>query len=161
MSLFNYPDIPFAKANQSTLNWLSGWTFGVAGIRFFDGYIARKRNLITMFGSFLDPIADKFLVVSSLVVLLYLGRVDVFVVIILVLRELYMTSLRLLAQNEGLSVPVNNIGKFKTATQMAGIPFLMTNDSLFGISLPVLGEILLFMQLFYLFFLLLFIHLVF
>jgi phosphatidylglycerophosphate synthase len=62
-------------------------------------------------------------------------------VIILVLREMYITALRLLAIEKGLSVPVGTLGKWKTATQMIGVPFLMANDIPFGINMPLLGNI--------------------
>ncbi len=109
---------------------------------FFDGYIARKRNLETVFGSFLDPIADKFLVVSCLIMLLSLNRIFDWVVIILVLRELYMVSLRLLASNQNIKVPVSWFGKWKTATQMMGMPFLMIGGTWLSIPFNLLGKIL-------------------
>ncbi len=109
---------------------------------FFDGYIARKRKLETVFGSFLDPIADKFLVVSSLIMLLSLGRVFDWVVVVLVLRELYMVSLRLLASNQNIKVPVSWFGKWKTATQMMGIPFLMIGGTWLSLPFNPLGNIL-------------------
>jgi CDP-diacylglycerol--glycerol-3-phosphate 3-phosphatidyltransferase len=105
---------------------LAALFFVIASITdFFDGYIARKRKIVTMFGSFLDPIADKFLVVSSLIMLLSLRRIPDWIVIVLVLREMYMTSLRLFAMTENINIPVNEWGKWKTALQMIGIPMLM------------------------------------
>lgn len=128
--------------NKSTLGWIAGWIFTAASITdFFDGFIARKRNIVTVFGSFLDPIADKFLTVSSLIMLMSLGRIPSIIVIILVLREMYMTSLRLLAMNEGISVPVSNLGKWKTATGMIGIPMLMANEPWWIFNFPLLGII--------------------
>lgn len=124
------------------LNYLAAWTFVGASITdFFDGYIARKRKIVTVFGSFLDPIADKFLVISSLIMLLALNRVHVVIVLILVLREMYITALRLLAMEKGLSVPVGTLGKWKTATQMVGVPLLMANDVPWGIDMPLLGTV--------------------
>jgi len=124
------------------LGYVAGWTFVLASITdFFDGYIARKRGIVTVFGSFLDPIADKFLVVSSLILLGELERVPTIVVLILVLREMYITSLRLLASERGLHVPVGKLGKWKTATQMVGIPLLMAYDEPWGIPMPLLGTI--------------------
>jgi CDP-diacylglycerol--glycerol-3-phosphate 3-phosphatidyltransferase len=132
---------PF-KDHIKLLNYIAAWTFVAASITdFFDGFIARRRNIVTVFGSFLDPIADKFLVISSLIMLLAVQRVHVLVVIILVLREMYITALRLLAIEKGLSVPVGTLGKWKTATQMIGVPFLMANDIPFGINMPLLGNI--------------------
>jgi CDP-diacylglycerol--glycerol-3-phosphate 3-phosphatidyltransferase len=130
--------IPWHK----TFGYIAGWTFVAASVTdFLDGYIARKRGIVTVFGSFLDPIADKFLVVSSLILLGELGRIHTLVVIILVLREMYITSLRLLASQKGIQIPVGSLGKWKTTFQMIGIPFLMANDRPFGIPMPELGYI--------------------
>jgi CDP-diacylglycerol--glycerol-3-phosphate 3-phosphatidyltransferase len=121
------------------------WVFVLASITdFFDGYFARKRNLVTVFGSFLDPIADKFLVVSSLIMLMALDRVHVVIVIILFLREMYMTSLRLLALTEGINVPVSSMGKWKTTAQMVAIPFLMIYEETLGIPFATIGEYLMY-----------------
>ncbi|MEX0798422.1 MAG: CDP-diacylglycerol--glycerol-3-phosphate 3-phosphatidyltransferase [Bacteriovoracaceae bacterium] len=130
---------------QSNFGWAAAWIFALASITdFFDGYIARKKNIVTVFGSFLDPIADKFLTVSSLIMLQALGRVPAFIVIILVLREMYMTSLRLLANNEGINVPVNAMGKWKTAIMMIGIPMMMANENWWVVPFPLLGMILIY-----------------
>ncbi len=133
------------EGSNSLLGWTAGWIFALASITdFFDGYIARKRNIVTVFGSFLDPIADKFLTVSSLIMLQALDRLPAVIVIVLVLREMYMTSLRLLALNEGVNVPVNQIGKWKTAIGMVGIPLLMANEDWNGLPLPLIGSILIY-----------------
>lgn len=131
-----------AESMQVTLGYIAAWTFVLASITdFFDGYIARKRGIVTVFGSFLDPIADKFLIVSSLILLGELNRIPTLLVLVLVLREMYITSLRLLASERGLAVPVGKLGKWKTATQMVGIPFLMAYDKPWGIPMPLLGNI--------------------
>lgn len=135
-------DWSWAVSMRHTLGYIAGWTFVLASITdFFDGYIARKRGIVTVFGSFLDPIADKFLVVSSLIILGELNRIPSLIVIILVLREMYITSLRLLASERGLAVPVGKLGKWKTATQMVGIPLLMAYDKPWGIPMALLGTI--------------------
>lgn len=132
----------WAQKHTSMLNYIAAWTFVAASITdFLDGFIARKKNIVTVFGSFLDPIADKFLVISSLIMLQSLNRVHVIVVLILVLREMYITALRLLAMEKGISVPVGTLGKWKTATQMVGIPLLMAYDHPWGIDMPLLGTI--------------------
>jgi CDP-diacylglycerol--glycerol-3-phosphate 3-phosphatidyltransferase len=129
------------------LGHVACWVFVMASITdFLDGYIARKRNIVTVFGSFLDPIADKFLVVSSLVMLLALDRVHPIIVIVLVLREMYMTSLRLLALTEGVDVPVSSLGKWKTGTQMVATPMLMIYDHFLGMNLPLIGTILIYLS---------------
>lgn len=133
---------PWTRIHTTMLNYVATWTFVLASITdFFDGYIARKKNIVTVFGSFLDPIADKFLVISSLVMLLALNRIHVLIVLVLVLREMYITALRLLAMEKGLSVPVGTLGKWKTATQMVGIPLLMANDIVFGFNMPLVGTV--------------------
>lgn len=143
LSLFlTLSNVQWFAENIKLLNYIAAWTFVAASITdFFDGYIARKKNIVTVFGSFLDPIADKFLVISSLIMLLALSRVHVLIVLILVLREMYITALRLLAMEKGLSVPVGTLGKWKTATQMVGIPLLMANDIPWGIDMPLIGTI--------------------
>ena len=132
----------FTFKYSSDLGWAAGWVFTVAAITdFFDGWFARRRNIVTVFGSFLDPIADKFITVSSLIMLQSLGRIPAIVVIVLVLREMYMTSLRLLAMNEGVNVPVNSLGKWKTAIQMIGIPCLMANETWMQIPFSLIGKV--------------------
>ncbi len=132
---------------QSYLGHIACWIFVIASITdFLDGYIARKRNIVTVFGSFLDPIADKFLIVSALIMLMALERVHPVVVIILVLREMYMTSLRLLALSEEVDVPVSRIGKWKTASQMVAMPMLMINEKFIGMNLPVVGTLLIYVS---------------
>lgn len=138
-------DIPWMRSWHHALGYIAGYTFIAASITdFFDGYYARKRNIVTVFGSFLDPIADKFLIVSSLVLLQGLDRIPAFVVLVLILREFYITSLRLLASDQGLSVPVGSLGKWKTATQMVAIPMLMANNEPWGIPYPLMGTILIY-----------------
>lgn len=136
--------VNYEWAGQHTmlLNYIAAWTFVAASITdFLDGFIARRKNIVTIFGSFLDPIADKFLVISALIMLQAMNRVNVLVVLILVLREMYITALRLLAMEKGISVPVGTLGKWKTATQMVGVPLLMANDVPWGINMPLLGTI--------------------
>ncbi len=138
--ILNKTDIAWLEPYKLKLGYMAAWTFVLASITdFLDGYIARKRGIVTVFGSFLDPIADKFLVVSSLILLGELERLNSIIVLILVLREMYITSLRLLASERGLIVPVGKLGKWKTATQMVGIPFLMAYDHPWGIPMPFLG----------------------
>ena len=143
--LLNLENISWAFFSASAQAWVAAVCFTVAGVTdFFDGHIARKRGIVTVFGSFLDPIADKFLVVSSLIFLLALGRIHALIVVILVLREMYIISLRLLASERGLSVPVGPFGRWKTGLQMVAIPLLMVYEEWpFGSALPTLGTWLL------------------
>jgi CDP-diacylglycerol--glycerol-3-phosphate 3-phosphatidyltransferase len=132
---------------QKYLGHIACWVFVVASLTdFLDGYIARKRNIVTVFGSFLDPIADKFLVVSSIIVLLGIDRIHPVTVIILVLREMYMTSLRLLALTEDVDVPVSWMGKWKTGTQMVALPMLMIWEEFLWMNMSVVGTVLLYIS---------------
>jgi len=140
--ILSLTDFSWILDKKITLGYIAGWTFVAASITdFLDGYIARKRKIVTVFGSFIDPIADKFLVVSSLIMLLALERLNVLVVIVLVLREIYITALRLLANERGFTLPVANLAKWKTAFQMIGIPMLMPNDQPWGLPMPITGKI--------------------
>lgn len=132
---------------QRFLGHIACWVFVVASLTdWLDGYIARKRNIVTVFGSFLDPIADKFLVVSSIIMLQGLDRIHPVLVILLVLREMYMTSLRLLALTEEVDVPVSSMGKWKTGSQMVAIPMLMIWDEFLWIDMSKLGTALLYVS---------------
>lgn len=150
LALYFTQDTPeFILPYQRYLGHVACWIFAIASITdFFDGYIARKHNIVTVFGSFLDPIADKFLVVSSLLMLSALGRVHPIIVIILVLREMYMTSLRLLAMTEDVNVPVSSMGKWKTGTQMVAIPMLMINEEFMWLDMKFIGTILIYVSAF-------------
>jgi cardiolipin synthase (CMP-forming) len=100
-----------------------------------DGFLARKLNQTSAFGAFLDPVADKFLVCASLLVLVHLDRAHVFVALIIVGREIAISSLREWMAIIGAtkSVAVHMIGKLKTTVQMVAIPFLLYYDTVFGV----------------------------
>ena len=101
---------------------VAGLIFGAASLTdYFDGKIARERNLITNFGKFADPIADKILVVSALVCFLAKGLCDPIIILIVLFREFVVTSIRLSAASNGTVVAANMWGKVKTVTQMIAI----------------------------------------
>lgn len=115
-----------------------------------DGYIARRDNLVTNFGAFADPVADKMLTMSAFIILVELGIAPSWVIAIIVCRELAVTGLRLIVvENGGEVISAAMPGKIKTVTQMLSIIFLFLNDfpfSAFG--LPI-GQILLYVCLFF------------
>jgi len=100
-----------------------------------DGYLARKLNQTSAFGAFLDPVADKILVCASLLILVHLTRVDVFVALIIIGREIAISALREWMAQIGASksVAVHMIGKLKTVAQMVAIPFLLFDGKLLGV----------------------------
>jgi cardiolipin synthase (CMP-forming) len=100
-----------------------------------DGYLARKLNQTSAFGAFLDPVADKFLVCASLLVLVHLDRADVFVALIIIGREIAISSLREWMAIIGAtkSVAVHMVGKAKTMVQMIAIPFLLYDGRPLGL----------------------------
>ncbi len=101
---------------------VAGLIFGAASITdYFDGKIARERNLITDFGKFADPIADKILVISALVCFLALGVCDPIIILIVLFREFVVTSIRLSAASSGKVVAANMWGKAKTVSQIIAI----------------------------------------
>lgn len=106
-----------------------------AATDWLDGFLARKLNQVSAFGTFLDPVADKILVCASLLVLVHLNRADVFVGLIIIGREIAISALREWMAQIGAakSVAVHMIGKLKTVGQMVAIPFLLYDGRLFGL----------------------------
>ncbi len=100
-----------------------------------DGFLARKLNQTSAFGAFLDPVADKFLVCAALLMLVQMDRVNVLVALIIIGREIAISSLREWMAQIGASksVAVHMVGKLKTTVQMVAIPFLLYNGTLFGV----------------------------
>jgi cardiolipin synthase len=100
-----------------------------------DGYLARRLNQMSAFGAFLDPVADKLIVVGALIVLLQLDRVEALVGLIVIGREIAISALRewMAKVGQAKSVAVAFIGKLKTVSQMIAIPLLLFHDPLFGI----------------------------
>lgn len=122
--------------------------FGIAGITdYFDGYYARQEKSVSVMGQLMDPLADKFLVASCLIMLQDLGRLHPWVVIVLLCREFAITGLRAVASAEGIIIPASRLAKWKTTTQMAGIPMMILKDSLFGIPFLLPGQILIYTSL--------------
>jgi len=94
---------------------------------FFDGYIARKRNLFTDFGRFMDPLADKILVMSAMVYLVVLGEISPLILILTESREFVISGVRMIAANRNIVISAGVLGKVKTVVQMVMIPTVMSN----------------------------------
>ena len=92
-----------------------------------DGKIARKYNLITNFGKFMDPLADKLLVCSAMICLVEMGRIPAWIVIVIISREFIISGFRLIAADNGVVIAASYWGKFKTASQMVTVILLVLN----------------------------------
>jgi CDP-diacylglycerol--glycerol-3-phosphate 3-phosphatidyltransferase len=93
---------------------------------FVDGYLARSRNSVTTFGKLMDPLADKLLIVAALISLVSLGRLQAWVAMVIIARELAVTVLRMGASQAGVIMPASNLGKLKTCIQIAAILGVIT-----------------------------------
>ncbi|MDO8340560.1 MAG: CDP-diacylglycerol--glycerol-3-phosphate 3-phosphatidyltransferase [Candidatus Woesebacteria bacterium] len=127
---------------------LGTFVFWLASITdWLDGYLARVLNQGSAFGAFLDPVADKLMVVAALVILLNLGYVDAIIAFIIIGRELTISALReWMAQlGNSKSVAVSMLGKVKTVFQMLAILFLLYQEPLFGISARWVGTLLIYL----------------
>ena len=110
------------------MKWAALVLFIVASLTdLLDGKIARKYNLVTTFGKFMDPLADKILTISGMICLIELGRIPSWIVIIIVAREFIISGFRLIAAENGVVIAANYWGKFKTTFQMIMIILMIMN----------------------------------
>ena len=114
-----------------------------------DGYIARSRNMVTNFGKFIDPLADKILVSSALISLVDLGKIPAWVVIIIIAREFTITGFRIIAASEGVNIAASSLGKIKTITQLIAIIAILVNNYPFRLINVPFDMILLYVSLFF------------
>ena len=117
-----------------TIAWILNFIFIVASITDkLDGYIARSRNQITTFGKFLDPIADKVLVITAMIILVEIGKLPAWIPSIIVFREFIVSGYRLIAvENGGKVIAASIWGKLKTVTQMIAIIIAFIDNNAFG-----------------------------
>ena len=133
VAIFYFPD---DMVSFSAKNMVATVIFVFAAVTdWLDGYLARRLNQTSAFGAFLDPVADKLFVVGALIVLLFLGRVDPLVALIIIGREIAISALRewMAKVGQAKSVAVAFIGKLKTVVQMVAIPLLLYSDWLFDL----------------------------
>ena len=131
VGVYYFPGLkPAAQNDMATVMFV---VFAITD--WLDGYLARKLNQTSAFGAFLDPVADKFLVCAALLILVHMNRVHVLVALIIIGREIAISSLReWMAQiGAGKSVAVHMVGKLKTTVQMVAIPFLLFDGQLLGL----------------------------
>ncbi|MCL4477787.1 MAG: CDP-diacylglycerol--glycerol-3-phosphate 3-phosphatidyltransferase [Deltaproteobacteria bacterium] len=129
--------------NMYRLKWISfasAVVFGFGGLTdFFDGYFARKYKDITTIGKLIDPVADKVLVATSLIMLISINRIYGWVVVLIIGREFAVTGLRSIASSEGIVIPASLEGKYKTVFQITGIIGLLIHYTYFGIDFQKIG----------------------
>jgi CDP-diacylglycerol--glycerol-3-phosphate 3-phosphatidyltransferase len=116
----------------------AGWLYAAATVTdFFDGWLARRKGLVTVMGKFLDPLADKLIVMAMLVMLTALHRAPAWLVVLIIAREMTINGLRSMASIEGLVIAAGEDGKIKTALQMLGVLCLVIHHpapvALFGV----------------------------
>ena len=124
---------------ESVMRWLALIVFIAAAISdFFDGYYARKWSMVSSFGKLMDPLADKMLVSAALIALVYMQYLAVWIVVVIICREFWVTALRLLALEQGRDVIAASIwGKIKTVLQMVMIITLITGFGTADFLLPI------------------------
>lgn len=141
--LIIYLDIPYN-------NIIAAFIFIIAAITdTLDGYIARSRNLVTNFGKFVDPLADKILVAAAFICLVEIGKVPAWAVVVVISREFIITGYRILAASEGVTIAASSLGKFKTIFQLIAIPLLLVDNYPFSISGIPIDMILLYISVFF------------
>jgi len=147
---FKMGTITIAGTEMMKEHLIGGLIFIIASITdWLDGYIARKNNLVTNMGKFLDPLADKLLVSAALIILVELGIAPSWIVIIIISREFAVTGLRLILAGGGEVVAANQLGKIKTTAQILAITSLLLNNIFFeSIGVPF-GVIMLYIALFF------------
>jgi CDP-diacylglycerol--glycerol-3-phosphate 3-phosphatidyltransferase len=118
----------FGHIHSSWLDYFAALIFVIASVTdFFDGYIARNFDASSKLGEILDPLADKMLILGAFLGLLYLHRANAWAIYLILVREFFITALRIAMVQEGLSVKASFAGKVKTVSQMGAIGFLLMN----------------------------------
>lgn len=135
----NFINFNIGPINLPLLNIIVLAIFIIASLTdLLDGHIARKRNLITTFGKFADPIADKLLINISLIILGYKGMIPIVCVIIMIARDLIVDGCRMIASSKGIVVAAGALGKAKTTLQVSAIIVALLNNLPFELwSLPI------------------------
>jgi len=124
--------IPFFVLSVYNHPVIGALVFSIASITdFLDGYLARRSGQITKFGIIMDPLADKFLVISALIVLVDMERLSAFLAIVLIVRDFLVTGLRVVALSKDIVIPAEMGGKLKTTAQITAVLCLILVGSVF------------------------------
>ena len=131
-----------------TYQWVTAIFFLLVAVTdTIDGYLARRRGMETTLGKFLDPLADKLLIVTALIALIPTRGIPFWMVIVIVGREIAVTGLRGIAVSQGIVIPASALGKYKTVFESASIFFLIVNGEYFAIHFHIVGMFLLWIAL--------------
>jgi CDP-diacylglycerol--glycerol-3-phosphate 3-phosphatidyltransferase len=145
LTLFRIACIPLLvvlllSPSRETCFW-AAWVFALASATdWLDGHLARRMGIVTVFGKFLDPIADKLIVMAALIMILPYDRVPAWMVLVILSREIIITGLRGIASSEGIVIQASDLGKFKTIFQLVAIIGLLLHYDyrwFFGIDHPL------------------------
>jgi CDP-diacylglycerol--glycerol-3-phosphate 3-phosphatidyltransferase len=120
---------------------------GAAVTDTFDGYLARRRGMVTTLGKFLDPLADKLLIVTALIALIPAREIPAWMVIVIVGREIAITGLRGIAVTQDIVISASNLGKYKTVFEMTSIFFLILGGRYFSVDFHPIGMVFLWVAL--------------
>jgi CDP-diacylglycerol---glycerol-3-phosphate 3-phosphatidyltransferase len=147
---FGWGTLTFLGAEMPVHHFVGALIFIFASATdWVDGYYARKLNLVTNFGKFLDPLADKLLVSAALIILVELQYAPSWVVIIIISREFAVTGLRLILADQGEVVAANQLGKIKTWTQIVAISALLLHNTIFTLIGFPFDDVMLYIALFF------------
>ncbi|NLN39862.1 MAG: CDP-diacylglycerol--glycerol-3-phosphate 3-phosphatidyltransferase [Smithella sp.] len=131
------------------------WSLVLAGLfvlasitDFFDGYFARKYNLITTMGKFLDPLADKLIVNTAMILMIPIGRIDAWIVVIIIMRDLIVDGIRSIASSDGIYLQASVLGKQKTVAQIFAVTSLMIHYPFLGLDAHLVGTVVLYVAFF-------------
>lgn len=147
---FNWGNMTLFGAEMPVHHFVGAMIFIVASCTdWIDGYFARKLNLVTNLGKFLDPLADKLLVTSAFLILVEIRFAPAWVIIIILSREFAVTGLRSILAGEGTIVAASNLGKIKTWTQIVAISALLLHNTIFVMFGIPFDDIMLYVALFF------------
>lgn len=134
MIIITFFNIPGSFLGIPTISWILNSIFIIASITDkLDGHIARSRKQVTTFGKFLDPIADKILVVTAMIILVEMNKLPAWILTIVIFREFIVSGYRLVAvEKDGEVIAASILGKIKTATQMLAIIVAFMDNNAFG-----------------------------
>ena len=149
LRIFSIPVIVFFLTSPAPLaSFLAALVFGIASLTdLLDGYLARQQKAETAIGKLLDPMADKLLILSGMIMLIPLDRIPAWMVVLIIGREVAITGLRGIASAEGVVIAASRLGKAKMILQSLSLGGLMLHYEYLGINFHILGTILLWIAL--------------